>query len=121
MRTQFGPFIVDSDLAGNSLAGNPGLGALSFFAANPGFGPNNPFAAVRGVLNPTGPAGPVCTSEVNLQYSGIYGGFINRCTAGATDYDRSQSHSDQWSIEAHLDSNFDGPFNFQVGGIYLDQ
>src|SRR6185436_1733480 len=63
----------------------------------------------------------VCTSEVNLQYTGIYGGFRNRCTPGSTDYDRSQSTSEQWSIEAHLDSNFDGPFNFLVGGIYLDQ
>ena len=26
----------------------------------------------------------------------------------------------QYSIEAHLDSNFDGPFNFLVGGIYLN-
>ena len=28
---------------------------------------------------------------------------------------------EQCSIEAHLDSDFDGPFNFLVGGIYLDQ
>jgi outer membrane receptor protein involved in Fe transport len=110
-------------IAGNSLANNPGLLALAAFAANPGFGPAaaNPFAAVAARLIPSGPAGGVCTSEVNLLYSGIFGGFTNRCSAGATDYDRSQSHSRQYSIEAHLDSNFDGPFNFLLGGIYLDQ
>ena len=110
-------------IAGNSLANNPGLFALAAFAANPAFGPAaaNPFAAVRNALNPNGPSGGVCTSEVNTQYSGIFGGFVNRCTAGATDFDRSQSHARQYSIEAHLDSSFDGPFNFLIGGIYLDQ
>ena len=106
-------------IAGNSLANNPGLQTLAGLAV--AFGPGNPFAAVSAALIPNGPGGGVCTSEVNLLYSGIYGGFTNRCTAGATDYDRSQSHSRQYSIEAHLDSNFDGPLNFLVGGIWLDQ
>ena len=108
-------------IAGRSLANNPGFLALTAFAGNPAFGANNPFAAVRDRLIPNGPGGGACTSEVNTRYSGIYGGFVNRCTPGATDYDRSQSHARQKSIEAHLDSNFDGPFNFLVGGIYLDQ
>ena len=30
------------------------------------------------------------------------------------------SHSEQWSQELRLQSDFDGPFNFNVGGIYLD-
>ena len=55
-------------------------------------------------MSPNGPAGGVCTSETNLLYTGIYGGFVNRCSPGSTDYDRSQSESEQWSIEAHLDS-----------------
>jgi len=111
-------------ITGNSLANNPGLLNLAGTAAAPGaFFPGgiNPFTPVAAAVIPNGPAGGVCTSEVNLQYTGIYGGFRNRCTPGSTDYDRSQSTSEQWSIEAHLDSNFDGPFNFLVGGIYLDQ
>jgi outer membrane receptor protein involved in Fe transport len=102
-------------ITGNSLANNPGLLNLAGTAAAPGaFFPGgiNPFTPVAAAVIPNGPAGGVCTSEVNLQYTGIYGGFRNRCTPGSTDYDRSQSTSEQWSIEAHLDSNFDGPFNF---------
>ncbi|MGZ8335074.1 MAG: TonB-dependent receptor [Allosphingosinicella sp.] len=111
-------------VAGNSLAGNPGLLTLAGTAAAPGaFFPGgvNPYTPVAAALIPNGPAGGVCTSETTLDYTGIYGGFTNRCTAGSTDYDRSRSESRQYSIEAHLDSAFDGPFNFLVGGIYLDQ
>ncbi|HEX8062020.1 MAG TPA: TonB-dependent receptor, partial [Allosphingosinicella sp.] len=110
-------------VAGNSLANNPGLLTLAGTAAAPGAlfpGGVNPYTNARNALIPNGPGGVVCTSETNLNYTGIYGGFINRCTPGSTDYDRSQSHSRQYSIEAHLDSDFDGPFNFLVGGIYLD-
>jgi outer membrane receptor protein involved in Fe transport len=110
-------------VAGNSLANNPGLQVLAATAAAPGVlfpGGVNPYVQARNALIPNGPAGGVCTSETNLAYTGIFGGFVNRCSAGSTDYDRSQSHSRQYSIEAHLDSDFDGPFNFLVGGIYLD-
>lgn len=108
-------------VAGNSLAGNVGLATLVATAAAPGVlfpGGVNPYTPARNAL--IGPGGTVCTSETNLNYTGIYGGFVNRCSAGSTDYDRSQSHSRQYSIEAHLDSDFDGPFNFLIGGIYLD-
>jgi iron complex outermembrane recepter protein len=110
-------------VAGNSLANNPGLLTLAGTAAAPGFlfpGGVNPYVPVAAALIPNGPAGGVCTSETNLNYTGVFGGFVNRCSPGSTDYDRSQSHSRQYSIEAHLDSDFDGPFNFLVGGIYLD-
>jgi outer membrane receptor protein involved in Fe transport len=108
-------------VAGNSLAGNPGIATLVATAGAPGAlfpGGVNPYTNARNAL--IGPGGTVCTSETNLNYTGIYGGFVNRCSAGSTDYDRSQSHSRQYSIEAHLDSDLDGPFNFLVGGIYLD-
>ncbi|WP_114952077.1 TonB-dependent receptor [Sphingosinicella terrae] len=110
--------------AGNSLAGNPGLLTLAATAAAPGaFFPGgiNPYVQAAAALIPNGPAGGVCTSETTLDYTGIYGGFVNACTAGSTDYDRSRSQSEQWSVEAHLDSNLDGPLNFLIGGIYLDQ
>ena len=110
-------------VAGNSLANNPGLLTLAGTAAAPGGlfpGGVNPYVQASAALIPNGPAGGVCTSETNLNYTGIYGGFVNRCAPGSTDYDRSQSHSRQYSIEAHLDSDFDGPFNFLVGAAYLD-
>jgi outer membrane receptor protein involved in Fe transport len=110
-------------VAGNSLANNPGLLTLAATAAAPGVlfpGGVNPYVQARNALIPNGPGGGVCTSETNLNYTGIFGGFVNRCSAGSTDYDRSQSHSRQYSLEAHINSDFDGPFNFVVGGIYLD-
>jgi iron complex outermembrane receptor protein len=110
-------------VAGRSLAGNPGLLTLAGTAAAPGGlfpGGVNPYVQAAAALIPNGPNGSVCTSETNLNYTGVFGGFVNRCSPGSTDYDRSQSHSRQYSIEAHLDSDFDGPFNFLVGGIYLD-
>ena len=110
-------------VAGNSLANNPGLLTLAGTAAAPGFlfpGGVNPYVQAAAALIPNGPAGGVCTSETNLNYTGVFGGFVNRCSAGSTDYDRSQSHSRQYSVEAHLDSDFDGPLNFLVGASWLD-
>jgi iron complex outermembrane recepter protein len=108
-------------VAGNSLAGNVGIATLIATAAAPGAlfpGGVNPYVQARNAL--IGAGGTVCTSETTLNYTGVFGGFVNRCSPGSTDYDRSQSHSRQYSIEAHLDSDFDGPFNFLIGGIYLD-
>ena len=102
--------------AGNSLANNVGLLTLAGASQIPG----SPFVRVRNAVIPNGPAGGVCTSETNEFLTGIYGGFVNRCTPGSTDYDRSTSVNRQWVMEAHLDSDFEGPFNFLVGGIYLD-
>ena len=110
-------------VAGNAYVNNPGLLTLSGTAGAPGVlfpGGVNPYTPIAQRLIPNGPNGGVCTSEVNLNYTGVYGGFVNRCAPRSTDYDRSQSHSRQYSIEAHLDSDFEGPFNFLVGGIYLD-
>ena len=43
---------------------------------------------------------------------------------GTTDRFQAQSgaagHNEQWTQELRLQSNFDGPINFNVGGIYLD-
>jgi hypothetical protein len=43
---------------------------------------------------PTGPLGAVCTSATNRQYSGILGGFTNRCTA-------AQNLTDNYAITGH--------------------
>jgi outer membrane receptor protein involved in Fe transport len=104
--------------AGSPLAGNPGLLALAFQAAQPI--PGNPFAVAAQRLIPNGPLGAVCTSETNLNYSGIYGGFTNRCTAAGTEYDRSQSTYRQYAGEFQLSSSFEGPLNFILGANYID-
>ena len=110
--------------AGNSLAGNTGMATLFATSRAPGAlfpGGVNPYTQAVAALMPNGPSGGLCTSEVNTGFTGIYGGFVNRCTAGSTDYDRSQSIARQYLVEAHIDSKLDGPFNFLLGGIYVDQ
>jgi outer membrane receptor protein involved in Fe transport len=109
--------------AGNSLANNPGLIAFYQTSLAPGAafpGGVNPFAQARAAFMPNGPAGPFCVSDVNRNYTGIYGGFVNRCANASTDYDESGTKSRQFSFEAHVDSDLPGPFNFLLGGIYVD-
>ncbi|HEY9219695.1 MAG TPA: TonB-dependent receptor [Phenylobacterium sp.] len=52
------------------------------------------------------------------------GGVLNDPQFGLTDRLISESggrsHSDQWTQELRLQSDFDGPLNFNIGGIYLD-
>ncbi len=89
-----------------ALAANP---ATAQFAA-PGFN----------ALFPNGPAGAGCTSEANISYAGVFGGDVAGCANNSIEFDRSTSDARQWSIEAILTSDFDGPFNFLLGGIYFD-
>ncbi|MDB5433249.1 MAG: TonB-dependent receptor, partial [Caulobacter sp.] len=62
-------------------------------------------------------------------YAGIYaavfpGGFINDPQNGSsnrfTTSDISSGYTKQFTQEIRLQSNFDGPVNFNVGGIFLD-
>ncbi|MFD1613317.1 TonB-dependent receptor [Sphingomonas tabacisoli] len=109
---------TDYNLAAtNPLTNNPGLLALAFASQAPG----SPFANVAKALIPNGPAGPVCTSNIDSSLTGVYGGHPISCSPTSADYDRSQSHARQYSIEGHVDSSLDGPFNFLLGGIYVDQ
>ncbi|MDP3749133.1 MAG: TonB-dependent receptor, partial [Phenylobacterium sp.] len=61
-------------------------------------------------------------------YAGLYslafpGGVVSDPQIGAFNYqalyDVSDTHSDQWSHEVRLQSDFDGPINFNIGGLYL--
>ncbi|GAA4043620.1 TonB-dependent receptor [Sphingomonas rosea] len=114
--------------AGSSLANNPGLVNLAtlpslpgaFFPQTGGVNPYQFFTPVAQRFIPNGPAGAACISEPNPQFSGIYGGNVAQCTAAGGEFDRSNSHYRQYSLEGHVDSNFDGPLNFIVGGIYTD-
>ena len=107
----------------NSLAGNAGLTALATVAAAPGAafpGGVNPFTPAAAALFPKGLAGGVCTSEPTNALTGIYGGNVAACTQNGAEFDSSRATTRQYSAEAHIDSSFDGPFNFLIGGIYTD-
>ena len=97
-----------------------GLNALA--AAGAGAIPGLPatyFRPVAQALIPQGPKGPLCTSQPEFTQTGVYGGF-GLCTATPQEFDRSNARTRDWSAEGILTSDFDGPFNFLLGGIYVD-
>ena len=65
--------------------------------------------------------GQFCVSNPNRDLVGQFGGNAYGCDIRSTDFDRSRSHTSQWSAEAKVSSALDGPFNFLLGGIYVDQ
>lgn len=112
-----------NNVVADAFAGNAGLTALAAIARTPNAafpGGTNPFAPAAAALFPNGLAGGVCTSEPTKTLTGIYGGNVALCAPNGGEFDSSRAASRQYSIEAHLDSSFDGPFNFLVGGILLD-
>lgn len=115
---------VDFNLAvADTLTSNQGLLNFAGLAAAPGAafpGGANPFTQAAKVLFPGGLSQGVCTSEPNRQYTGIYGGYQSGCSPRGSEFENYRDKSRQKTIEAHLDSKLDGPFNFLVGGIYLD-
>lgn len=124
---------LDASQDYNSNVGNralyaQGLNTLAFFAANPiplGVGPNGPilsnayFGPVAAAIIPNGPNGELCVSQAEESGYGSFGG--NKiCSNQSLQFDRSNQYNSSWSAEAILTSDFDGPFNFLVGGIYAD-
>jgi len=105
------------------------LNTLQFFATNgiptglappfPAFVPGSSayFAPVAQALIPQGPSGPLCTSDTRLDNRGSFEGE-SLCTSTGLQFDRSNQDNDSWSVEGIISSDFDGPLNFLVGGIY---
>jgi iron complex outermembrane receptor protein len=109
--------ISDYNLAvENTFANNIGLNTLNA-AARPG-GPLAILNNVRQYLIPNGPS-QLCQSPATPNNSGVYGGN-SICAPTSLDFDRSVSDTRQYSMEAHIDSSFEGAFNFLIGGIYFD-
>ncbi|HEU4959754.1 MAG TPA: TonB-dependent receptor [Sphingomonas sp.] len=110
----------------SSLDNNTGLTTLAYLASLPGaafptYGNKNPFTPLAQTIIPNGPAGGVCQSDLTPNDGGVYSGASVGCYHQSLDFDRSRANARQWSVEAHVDSHFDGMFNFLLGGIYLDQ
>jgi iron complex outermembrane recepter protein len=107
------------------------LSTLAFFAANgvptglaapaPAFVPGSAayFAPFAAAIIPQGPNGPLCTSDTRLDNRGAFEGF-SICSQVPLAFDRSNSDNSGWSGEAIVSSDFDGPFNFLLGGIYAE-
>lgn len=77
------------------------------------------FQPVVAALIPNGPGGEVCTSETRTDNRGSFEGF-SICGDVPGAFDRSRTEGESWSAEAILSSDFDGPLNFLVGGIYAE-
>ncbi len=52
--------------------------------------------------------------------TGIIGGHIDDVSPGLESYDQSNQTSEQYSVELRLQSNYDGAFNFLLGGFYME-
>lgn len=97
-----------------SLANNPGLVALR--AAGAG---GNPIA--QAILRSGAFRGnQLCASAFDPLHAGSIGGRVQSCADNTTEFDYSGGKNKQWSIEGRLASDFDGPFNFLLGGLYLE-
>ena len=52
--------------------------------------------------------------------TGSIGGHVDGFNVGLESYDDSRQSSEQYSIEARIQSDYEGPFNFLLGGFYMD-
>src|SRR3546814_2604525 len=66
---------------------------------------------------PDGPQGVLCTSDNDDGSRGAFEGN-SLCSETPLSFDRSSEQRESWSGELILTSDFDGPFNFLLGGIY---
>ncbi|MCU0729608.1 MAG: TonB-dependent receptor, partial [Sphingopyxis sp.] len=115
--------VVDSSQDYNLSVGNragylPGLSALAATAA--GAPPLSTYLRpVASALIPGGPGGPLCTSAAEFSQTGVFGGN-GVCGATPLDFDRSNQTQSSWSGELIVSSDWDGAFNFLLGGIYAE-
>ncbi|MEN9932086.1 MAG: hypothetical protein RIS17_659 [Pseudomonadota bacterium] len=107
---------VDSQVDYNLSVFNPTVAATAvataraFSAAIPG---------LTNVVNAVSNGAQFCTSRAEETGLGSYGGQ-RFCSATPQDYDRSNQIVRAKTVEAIISSEFDGKFNFLLGGIYVD-
>jgi outer membrane receptor protein involved in Fe transport len=119
----------------NVFAGPIGQAYLEGFLADPGvcgpnYDPEGACAAFATPLFPTLFGGGLTPPEYGQAvYTGLYqslfpGGVVTDPQIGAKNHfatiDISSAYTKQWTQELRLQSNYAGPFNFNVGGIYID-
>src|SRR3546814_11929852 len=61
--------------------------------------------------------GNLCVSDARHDNRGAFEGF-SICTPNGTQFGRSDLDNTSWSVEGILASDYDGPLNFLLGGIY---
>ena len=107
---------VDSSVDYNLSVFNPAVArnalttATAFSAAIPG---------LANVVNAVSSGSQFCTSLPVENGLGAYGGQ-RLCSATPQDFDRSNQRVQGKTVEGIITSEFDGPFNFLLGGIYVE-
>ena len=96
-----------------SILNNPGLLTLRGAAAG-----GVPIAQLF-LSQPLFSGNQICVSDADPLNAGFIAGRINRCADNTTEFDQSSNDAKQWSIEGRINTNFDGPLNFLLGGLYL--
>ena len=116
----------------NVFAGPIGNAYLVGFTANvcgAGYDPAGPCAAFAQTLFPTYFGGATPAQYGQAVYTGLYqslfpGGVVNDPQTGAqnhfTTIDISSAYTKQWTQELRVQSDFDGPLNFNIGGIWIN-
>ncbi len=77
------------------------------------------FSPIASALIPNGPSGVLCASNNLTENQGAFEGQ-SICSDIPLTFDRSNQNQTSWSAEALLSSDFDGPLNFLLGGIYAE-
>ena len=97
----------------------PGLTTLQAAALSSIIGPGTApyFLPLYNAITPNGPNGLLCTSLAEETGTGAFGGH-RVCSLTPQDFDRSNSVNSSWTAEAIVSSDWDGKFNFLLGGIY---
>ncbi|MBN8500099.1 MAG: TonB-dependent receptor [Sphingomonadales bacterium] len=97
----------------------PALTALQGAALSNIVGPGTApyFLPLYNALTPNGPNGLLCTSLPEETGTGAFGGH-RICSQTPQDFDRSNQNQTSWTAEAIVSSDWDGMFNFLLGGIY---
>ncbi|OYQ31208.1 TonB-dependent receptor [Sandarakinorhabdus cyanobacteriorum] len=107
---------VDSSIDYNQSVFNPAVAnsalatARAFSAAIPG---------LTNVVNAVSSGANFCTSQPVENGLGAYGGFRD-CFSTPQDFDRSNQIVRGKTLEGIISSQWDGKFNFLIGGIYVD-
>ncbi len=77
------------------------------------------FRPIVNALIPSGVNGPYCTSQADPAGVGVFGGK-SVCGSVPLTFDQSDYRTRAITVEGIIESSFDGPFNFLLGGIYTD-
>jgi outer membrane receptor protein involved in Fe transport len=107
---------VDSSVDYNQSVFNPAVANAALTTAR---AVSAGIPGLTNVVNAISSGSQFCTSQPEETGLGAYGGFRD-CFSTPQDFDRSNQIVRAKTVEAIINSEFDGKFNFLIGGIYVN-